>query len=338
VACLFDGLQVFDLSDPTVPTLVGAAPVGSISQDVVVAGDHAFLITSDAEDLVILDVAAPTNPVVIATLPIDGYNYEIDHRDGHAYIAGTSGLKIVDVTDPTAPSQVSVLDLGGTGWTITACDDRAYVGTSDGVHLVDVTTPATPAEIGFVATPSSVNHVAVAGSLLYATASGDGLVAVDVTDETAPVVLGCRPVGGRGYGLVLHDDRLYVADGISVMGGYSYGGVYSLPPQCDTGVAVGGADPSIPSPALTLGVHPNPFNPGTRIAFTLDRPGAASLQILDVAGRRIRTLQAGHLGAGRHVLDWRGDDDGGRPVATGVYLVVLETGDGMATRKITLAR
>ena len=46
--------------------------------------------------------------------------------------------------------------------------------------------------------------------------------------------------------------------------------------------------------------YPNPFNPQTKIAFTLDRPGEATLRIYDAVGRQVATLVDGSLSAGRH--------------------------------------
>jgi len=95
-----------------------------------------------------------------------------------------------------------------------------------------------------------------------------------------------------------------------------------------------------PAPAeagILLRAHPNPFNPTTRIVFELPRAMRASVEILDVRGRRLTTLHAGELPAGRHVLAWRGRDDRGDALASGLYLCLLRgDGDLHATTKLLL--
>lgn len=85
--------------------------------------------------------------------------------------------------------------------------------------------------------------------------------------------------------------------------------------------------------------YPNPFNPATTIGFTLAAESPVTLAVFDVVGRRVRTLLSGVRQAGTHQVAWDGTDDGGRQVASGVYLYRLAAG-GMAplTRTMLLLR
>ncbi len=88
-----------------------------------------------------------------------------------------------------------------------------------------------------------------------------------------------------------------------------------------------------------LSSYPNPFNPITTISFSLDRPATVSLDVHDLAGRRIKVLADGQaLTAGRHGYTWYGRDSLERPVAAGVYLLRLNAGDRVAVRRVTLVR
>ncbi len=73
--------------------------------------------------------------------------------------------------------------------------------------------------------------------------------------------------------------------------------------------------------------YPNPFNPKTTIRFALPEAAPTTLRIYDVSGRLVRTLLENDLPAAEHTAEWRGVDDGGRPVAAGVYFYRLEAGD-----------
>ena len=87
------------------------------------------------------------------------------------------------------------------------------------------------------------------------------------------------------------------------------------------------------------GNHPNPFNPTTSIALSLDRATRVRLEIFDVRGRLVRMLHDGDLAAGTHDLPWNGCDDGGQAVASGVYLARAR-GDGgrTASHRMTLLK
>jgi hypothetical protein len=90
-------------------------------------------------------------------------------------------------------------------------------------------------------------------------------------------------------------------------------------------------------PALEPG-YPNPFNAGTTVRFYLPRADDVELAIYDLRGRLVRTLRAGRLAAGPHAEVWRGRDDQDRPVASGVYLCRLKTGNGTMATKLTLEK
>jgi len=64
---------------------------------------------------------------------------------------------------------------------------------------------------------------------------------------------------------------------------------------------------------------PNPFNPTTTIALSLERAQNIRLDIFDARGRLIRNLHDGALVAGRNELQWDGRDGRGLQAASGVY-------------------
>ncbi|MCB9514488.1 MAG: hypothetical protein H6694_09290 [Candidatus Latescibacteria bacterium] len=84
--------------------------------------------------------------------------------------------------------------------------------------------------------------------------------------------------------------------------------------------------------------YPNPFNPATKISFSLPRAMRVTVEILDAAGRHVDTLFAGELPEGGHALTWNGADGQGRAQASGLYLYRL-CGDGwQRTRRMLLLK
>ncbi len=93
---------------------------------------------------------------------------------------------------------------------------------------------------------------------------------------------------------------------------------------------------------LLLQNAPNPFNPRTRFRFFL-AAGAAGpyrLDVFDIAGRLVAAVAAGRDGGagGARSVDWNARDASGRELASGVYLLRLQTVRGSLERKITLLR
>jgi len=83
---------------------------------------------------------------------------------------------------------------------------------------------------------------------------------------------------------------------------------------------------------------PNPFNPATKLRFSLPVDSEVTLDLYDVAGRRIRSLVGGPLRAGRHEVAWDGQDDAGRNVASGTYFARLTAAGVSRVKSVTLVR
>jgi len=86
------------------------------------------------------------------------------------------------------------------------------------------------------------------------------------------------------------------------------------------------------------GAWPNPFNPATRIAFSLDVGTRVDLLVHDVSGRRIRALAGEVLDAGEHSYVWDGRDDRGRAMPSGLYFATVRAGNQVESTKLVLLK
>jgi FlgD Ig-like domain len=85
-------------------------------------------------------------------------------------------------------------------------------------------------------------------------------------------------------------------------------------------------------------VAPNPFALDTAIRYALASGARVRLSIVDPAGRRVRRLQDGMRPSGVHDFAWDGRDDGGAPVAAGVYFVEIASAGHRASQRELLLR
>ncbi len=83
---------------------------------------------------------------------------------------------------------------------------------------------------------------------------------------------------------------------------------------------------------------PNPFNCGTLIRFSLPTAGRVRLSVLDARGREAAVLLSGFSGKGTHAVPWDGADESGRFLPSGVYIVRIEAGGEVRSRKIMMVR
>jgi subtilisin family serine protease len=106
----------------------------------------------------------------------------------------------------------------------------------------------------------------------------------------------------------------------------------------NAGTAVAEGGKVLPTDFALLQNIPNPFNPETKINFSLARPARARLLIYNLLGQRVALVFDGSAAAGRYEVLWDGKDEQGRSVASGVYFYRLEVADQAQTRKMVLLR
>lgn len=83
---------------------------------------------------------------------------------------------------------------------------------------------------------------------------------------------------------------------------------------------------------------PNPFNPATRIRFSLPKPMHVKIKIFDSIGRLIKVLADESLVEGTHFREWSAEDNRGIRVPSGVYLYRLESEMGVISGKMILIK
>lgn len=84
--------------------------------------------------------------------------------------------------------------------------------------------------------------------------------------------------------------------------------------------------------------YPNPFNPTTIIEYTLPRRLHVRVDVFNLLGERVVTLENAERSAGTYQLEWDGRDAIGSAVASGIYFYRLNLGDQQASRKMILLR
>ena len=84
--------------------------------------------------------------------------------------------------------------------------------------------------------------------------------------------------------------------------------------------------------------YPNPFNPVTSIGFGVPEPADVTVMIYNILGQEVRELYRSHMQPGYQFMKWDGKDMFGTPGPSGMYIVVMQAGEFMDTKKVILLK
>jgi hypothetical protein len=196
-------------------------------------------------------------------------------------------------------------------------DIQAHAAMAQSLHDAGFS-PPTPTQLSLVsaqATPGEVHLRWYAGeSVVDAT--------VERREEPGDWATAAR-VNSDGSGYITFQDRDVRAGaryGYRVITGGSPLGEVWVDVPLATGFALGG-------------VRPNPVTDDLAVTFSLPDASRARLELLDLAGRRLKTVDVGGLGGGIHVVKL-GE---GRVLPAGIYLVRLtRAGRSLTTRAVVI--
>ena len=95
---------------------------------------------------------------------------------------------------------------------------------------------------------------------------------------------------------------------------------------------------NIPNQLLLNPSYPNPFNPNTKISFTIPILSYVDLQIVDINGRKVKQILKNTLDPGTHSLSWNGANDNGVNMSSGIYFIILNVEGKVLSQKLSLIR
>lgn len=87
-----------------------------------------------------------------------------------------------------------------------------------------------------------------------------------------------------------------------------------------------------------LGNYPNPFNPNTNIKYFMEKAASLSLKIYNSRGQLVLDKPLENSKAGEGVFSWNGLDSQGKSCPSGIYTVLLQSGENLSKHRITLMK
>lgn len=80
--------------------------------------------------------------------------------------------------------------------------------------------------------------------------------------------------------------------------------------------------------------YPNPFNPSTTIEYQIPESGNIEVNIYDISGQLVKSLENNYQKAGSYKVSWDSRNNGGQNVASGIYLIQVKYNQTALTKKL----
>ena len=235
-------LQIYDVSNPYAPTIVGSVQVPLYGLALWVSGSYAYTISfvdgcgvcsSYAGVLSIVDVSNPASPKIVGSTNTGTAGLhvaDIKVVGNYAYVSGQSTdqpntgqshVLVFDVSNPASPYLLSSLpaghspqglDVEGNFWYQTIYDNDLTYGVP-ALDIYNISNPSTFYQVG-TAVLSGTCHaqdVTVEGTTAYVACYPSSSVAVvDVSNPTSPTVDGYISLPATSYPIFLESKGRYV--------------------------------------------------------------------------------------------------------------------------------
>lgn len=339
-------VRIIDVRDPASPVDVGGFESTHGITDLKSDGQYLYLIRynySDIGEFAILRADDPMSPVVVGTMTVvDAHRLDVD--GDVAYLMGGAGLFVADISDPTSPAILSST-ICSNAYKLIRSGDYAYILYGSGVMVYDVSDPYLPYYVNAVHLGSTFSDMVLSNEHLYLSRYRQPyLCIVDISDPFAleaesDIAMhqefwaefeGSRT---RNYMLAVYGETVFVSGNT----------LTTLLPQCaeSTTFVESEQQDSISSTSLKTGITgaaPNPFNPETTVSFRVQTPEQIRLAVYDVQGRLVQQLASGVFQSGDHQVTWRGRDNAGRNVSSGVYLIRLQGENAHSSIRVSLLK
>lgn len=215
-ASSYGSFYTIDISDPSLPSLVGSYSTINIATTAVVDGEYAYVACGSGGGLKVVDVADAFRPVRIGgfdTAP--NVVKSVVVKGDYAYITESGASRAFRVLDARYPDGFS--ELGSysiNGIDVDVSGDYAFVVAGwEGLDVIDVSSPSTPVLHGSYSTTGSAQGVEVTGDLAYVAQGYSGLAVIDVTDPASPTELGSYVTSSSSTALDVKGNVAYLCVG-----------------------------------------------------------------------------------------------------------------------------
>ncbi|MDI6780863.1 MAG: cohesin domain-containing protein, partial [bacterium] len=211
MSCESGGMQIIDVSNPSLPVIAGGYDTAALCRDTYVAGNYAYAADGTG-GLVILDVSDTAKPVLVSKIAIDGFCHDVAVSENYAYLAAAqSGLWIVDISKPQTPKKLGKYKTADVARGVCIRDGYVFVAASSkGLQIIDISNPYGPKLAGECDTPMTAYDICLNGKYAYIADYSGGLQIIDVSNPAKPCIVGSYKTNGYAWDVMVKDNLAFV--------------------------------------------------------------------------------------------------------------------------------
>jgi choice-of-anchor B domain-containing protein len=332
--------KIIDISIPDSPLVVSSFN----SAHNIFISENGFLF-AEVPGLIIYDLNQdPLNPVEVWRDGGEG-GHDAAVLGNRVYdFHGRSGTFIYDIVsyDPfemelLGTISIPLISYHHSGWVtedgnyLFICDELARDPSPD-ITVWEISDPSDPQLVGsYRDSTATVHNLYIIGNYAYTSYYTSGFKVFDVSDPAMPMVAGhydTSPASGEGF------------DGAFGCYPFASNGYIYISDQ--TGLYIFTFDPALVSNEdenhlpVNFGLaqnFPNPFNPTTKIRYSVASSQLTVLKVYDVLGVEIVTLVNEEKSPGEYEVDFNGSS-----FPSGIYFYSLSSGSFIQTKKMLLIK
>ncbi len=319
-------LSIIDISNPIQPVEQSQTELGIRLWDSMEFYGNYIFVGGGIATMHIFDISDPSAPILHQDLNVPGRKQYMRVYGDYLFINCVSHtLKVYDISNPNYYVMVGSFDEYNTfAYEFDITNDIAFLANCTSVLVLDVSLPAHLSYVTeYTIEDSNFNfyiYLEIDDNYLYL-ALDETIYCLDISNPTVQNVVSSISLSNDIGDLEKNGEYLYVTtyDSFDVLR-----------------INQNGIGDDLISEPNVIGLHqnyPNPFNASTQISYELSVSSEVKLDIYDILGRHIATLEDGTQPAGSHQVVWNADE-----LASGVYFYKLQANDYNDTKRLLLIK
>lgn len=202
----------------------------------------------------------------------------------------------------------------------------AFVADYLGLEIIDISDPGSPQDTGYYTATNMAYDVHVHGCLAYVAYGTTGIVVLNVLDPGSPQSAGYYKTPGSAQGIFHSGDYCYVSDYYDGLQIYRYLGV-GLEEQ-----------PIVNLTDFHVSARSSLSEGQVVINYSIPVICNVDIEIYNVSGQLIKTLENGLSQPGCYTVVWDGKDNYENSTPSGTYLLLFQKENFIATEKLLLMK
>lgn len=212
-------VQVFDITNPSQPQLIGAYEDVCDINDIAVASGRAFIACAD-EDSILLDVSTPSDPQFIRRISNSRGVEGVDAVGDLLVLADAFAAYVFDASDDDMLVELYSYQAGAVVRSARVWDEERVVFMTEGEIIgIDIADPARPQFLFSESFEGDGLRVSGEGDRVCAALNRDGLVSIDTSGLRSPVI-DTLPTNGLALSIAAGNGHAYIGlgqEGIAVL-------------------------------------------------------------------------------------------------------------------------